>query len=224
MLMLSNDIKEYYNRLASTYDSDRFGNTYGQYIHRQEERLLRRYLTRNKNLNLGCGTGRFMENADIGIDISQEMIKEAQKKYPCKKFFLNDARHISFANNSFDNIFCFHVIMHLPQEITLSIINEAERIVKRGGTIIFDFPSRKRRSLFGKKPLNWHGASAYSIDEIKELAKLGWTLKRYAGILFFPIHRMPAWSRKFFQALDCIICNSFLKEYASYIMVVLEKK
>ena len=37
------NIHSYYQELAKDYDSDRFANTYGSYIHQQEEKFLLKY-------------------------------------------------------------------------------------------------------------------------------------------------------------------------------------
>lgn len=217
-------VQEYYSQLASTYDENRFGNTYGQYIHKQEGYFLGKHLKKNNTLNLGCGTGRYMEFADCGLDISQEMIHEAQKKFPEKKFAVSDGDHMPFEDHTFNEIFCLHVFMHLSQEKAIGLISESNRILQKGGHFIFDFPSKKRRNFLRKKHTSWHGASSYTIEELKAMTKNEWNLKVYSGILFLPIHQMPKWSRKFFLKLDHLLCNSFFKEYASYLIIDLEKK
>ncbi len=221
---MSQNVKEYYNELAPTYDENRFGNTYGQYIHKQEEYFLRKHLKQHNTLSLGCGTGRFMELANSGLDISEAMVSEAQKKFKEKHFVVSDADRTPFENNAFDEIFCLHVFMHLSREKADALMIESGRILAKGGHFIFDFPSERRRRFLRKQKEGWHGASAYSIETLKESIRKDWNLQTYSGILFLPIHRMPRWSRKFFLKLDYLLCNSFLKEYASYLIVKLEKK
>jgi ubiquinone/menaquinone biosynthesis C-methylase UbiE len=221
---MNKNIRHYYNDLATTYDTDRFGNSYGQYLHKQEALFLNKHLTGQKTLNLGCGTGRFMEFATIGLDISQEMIGVAQSKFPNKSFFVSDATQMPFENNAFNAIFCLHVFMHLPTEKAIEILTEVGRILPQGGQFIVDFPSLKRRNGLGTRPQSWHGGSAYSIEMIEKLITKDWLLTTYEGILFLPIHRMPTWLRPFLRALDSWLCNSFLKQYASYLIISLEKK
>ena len=165
-----------------------------------------------------------MEFADSGLDISAEMIQEAKKKFPEKNFAVSDAARMPFENDTFSEIFCLHVFMHLTKEKATELIDESGRILKTGGTFIFDFPSRRRRKLLRKKHDGWHGASAYSMEELKEMISKDWTLKLHSGILFLPIHQMPKWSRKFFLKLDHLLCRSFMREFASYLIVELEKK
>jgi ubiquinone/menaquinone biosynthesis C-methylase UbiE len=51
---------QYYDRLARTYDAERFGNSYGKFIDAQERATLARLLPLEAGsvLDLGCGTGR----------------------------------------------------------------------------------------------------------------------------------------------------------------------
>ena len=68
---MKQEITQYYNDLATDYDKNRFANSYGKYIHLQETQILDKYITLNdisKNLDIACGTGRFLNYADYGID------------------------------------------------------------------------------------------------------------------------------------------------------------
>lgn len=221
---MTQDVKAYYDQLAPTYDQNRFGNTYGQYIHEQEASFLRRHLNDNNTLNLGCGTGRFMELASHGLDISEAMIAEAQQKFPGKSFVVSDADDMPFENHTLHQVFCLHVFMHLTTEKAAALIAESGRVLVPGGHFIFDFPSEKRRRLLNKKQEGWHGASAYTLESLKRMTHQHWNLTTSSGILFLPIHRLPKWSRRLFLGLDRLLCRSFLKEYASYLIVKLEKK
>ena len=90
---MNKEIEEYYSHLANQYDQDRFDNSYGQFIDIQEKNIVRNIITKNneKVLDLGCGTGRFLEFAEYGIDISAEMIEIAKNKYPNRNLFVGNA-------------------------------------------------------------------------------------------------------------------------------------
>jgi ubiquinone/menaquinone biosynthesis C-methylase UbiE len=78
------EITKYYNDLAKDYDVERFSNSYGAYIHQQENEILKKYLSEKEiefNLDLACGTGRFLKYADYGVDISQEMVKISNSEW-----------------------------------------------------------------------------------------------------------------------------------------------
>lgn len=224
--MQQQEIKEYYNDLASEYDKDRFDNTYGQYIDRQEKKIIRKLLkgnSKNKTLDLACGTGRFLEFAKYGVDISPQMLREAKRKHPDCELFEGSALKTPFKDALFETILSFHLIMHLDADTTTQFLKEAHRILQKGGKLIFDFPSKHRRKLVNYKADNWHAANDFTSLEIVNLMD-GWILKRYYGILFFPIHRLPSSIRKPMIAADTLLCHSFVRKYASYQIVVLEKR
>ena len=222
---MQNQIIDYYQQLAKNYDESRFKNSYGLYIDSQERSILNSLnLDITKTLDIGCGTGRFLNFANYGIDISSNMIMEAKLKFPEKNIQLGSLSNIPFADNYFKSALCFHVIMHLNKIETTAFLNEAHRIIEKKGTLIFDFPSEKRRKLIAYKSENWHGANELSADKIIKLTEDNWKLTKQSGILFLPIHRIPKKLRKFFIKIDNLLCQSFLKNYASYIIMILEKK
>lgn len=222
----TNNIQEYYNELAPKYDVNRFGNSYGQYIHQQEIRILQKILKNTASeriLDIGCGTGRLTDFANYGLDISAAMIEEAKTKFPNKQFSVESAIKTDFEDVFFDKLFSFHVIMHQDKNNTKRILDEAHRILKKEGQFIFDFPSLKRRKLINYKAANWHAANSFSIEEMKNLVGDRWKLIATYGFLWLPIHRIPAKIRPFLIPLDNLLCSLF-KEYASYITIVLSKR
>lgn len=221
------EIKEYYDTLAKSYDNNRFKNSYGKFIDKQERLFLNNRLKNSnssKILDLGCGTGRLLNFANYGVDVSQNMIEIAKSKFPNKEIFEGNVTSIPFVNNSLDYIFCFHVIMHLDTLTTTLFLTETHEKLKDNGRLIFDFPSKKRRKLFNFKSKNWHGANSFSLDEIHELTQNKWKIKVKQGILFLPIQRLPISLRPFMLQIDTFLCKTFLKEYASYIVIELKKK
>ena len=143
------EITKYYNDLAKDYDADRFSNSYGQYVHGQEDRIIGRYLDEKEaefNLDLACGTGRFLKYADFGADISKEMTEISKKEISSKKHFEKCRR--SFLHSFFDNVLSFHLFMHLDAQCMANILREVN------GYFIFDVPSEKRRKLTGYRSTN----------------------------------------------------------------------
>jgi ubiquinone/menaquinone biosynthesis C-methylase UbiE len=220
------EILKYYNNIANIYEEDRFNNSYGAFIHEQENRILQKLLpNRNANvLDLACGTGRLLHYANTGLDASEQMIKIAAAKFPNKKIQLADAANTNIENNCFDVIISFHFFMHLDNHAANQILKESHRILKKGGRLILDIPSKKRRRAINYKPQNWHGAYSSTKEEILENCKDLFTLKKHFGIMFLPIHRIPKSLRKIFIKLDLFLANSFLKDYSSYLIFELEKK
>lgn len=217
--MSLNDVKSYYDKIATDYDKSRFENSYGNFIDRQERYFLKRHLAKSTSvLSLGCGTGRLMEFATCGSDFSDEMLQLAIKNYPTKKFVLANANDLPFDDSSLDAVFCFHVIMHLPKHFFEEILVELNRVLKPGGQLIFDFPSAMRRKKTNYSASNWHGASAYSISEIKTLTSKYFSETKFRGFVFFPVHRIPVKIRPIVYPIDQVFNYSPLKTYASYIV------
>ena len=218
-------IVDYYDGLAKDYDSDRFGNSYGQFIDRQERQVLDKLLNKDERvLDMACGSARLLNYATCGVDASIEMVRIAKAKFPGKDIFLSDAENLPFPDSSIDTIISFHFFMHLDAEKIKDILQECHRVLKPGGRMIFDIPSKKRRKLLNYKAANWHGAMSFTVDDLAQMNAGSFTLKRTFGIMFFPIHRFPKGMRKFLGKIDSLIANSFVKGYSSYLVIEFIKK
>lgn len=223
---MQEEIHQYYDQLAADYDENRFGNSYGQFIDWQERRVLDRLIGERRGqqvLDMGCGTGRLLDYATHGVDLSKNMIAEAAKKYPQKQLQVAGAADTGLAAGSFDLVYSFHVIMHLDRESTQKMLAEAMRLLKPGGRFIFDVPSKKRRQLTRYQAKGWHGANSYSMEEIKTLAAPDWQIRSHQGILFFPLHQFPAPIRRPLLYPDLLLGRSPFREYASYLVIELVK-
>lgn len=221
---MKTSILEYYSKLAESYDENRFGNSYGQYIDQQERTFLTSFFRDKKYtkvLDLGCGTGRLLNFATHGTDFSENMLNVARQKYPEKVLAVGEISGIPFSEK-FDCIFCFHVIMHQSQEETKAFLNECYGKLNKNGTLIFDYPVKSRKKSVSPQE-DWHAGNSLSISDIAAFSKDQWTVKNITGVLFFPIHRLPKSIRKFFLPLDTFLCHTFLKNWASYHITVLEK-
>ena len=222
---MEKEVKQYYNELAKQYDADRFGNSYGNYIHKQEAVWMKRWLQKEGDgLSMGCGTGRFMEFASHGVDISESMLAEAQRKFPNKAFTRSDAGNTPLPDGEFNQIFALHVFMHLSQEQIKAIINEAHRLLKPGGTFVFDFPSQGRRRLVNHQQSGWHGATALTVNGLQKQMSEDWTLEGVGAVAFFPIHRIPRSLRPLMRPIDNLFCHSPFKKMASYTLVRFVKR
>lgn len=95
-----------------------------------------------KVLDLGCGNGRLFElfkgkNVDYtGIDLSEEFIKKANKKYG-NHFQVANFLKLPFENNRFDSIWVIAAFHHIPSaEFRLNTLREIRRVLKKEGRII----------------------------------------------------------------------------------------
>jgi ubiquinone/menaquinone biosynthesis C-methylase UbiE len=216
-------IVNYYNDLAESYDYSRFGNSYGNFIDRQERIILDKLLTNNNEiiLDLACGSGRLLNYANFGVDASPKMIKIAEKKFDDKVFYVSEADKTPFEDNSIDTIMIFHLFMHLDKDKLNGIFTECHRILKGNGRIIFDIPSSRRRKLLKFNANEWHGSYSSSFVELEQEGRF--VISQKFGFLFLPMHRFPIFLRKFLVRIDLVLANSFLKEYSSYLIIEYRK-
>ena len=223
-----NQVVEYYDRIARQYDLDRFGNSYGQYIDAQERKLLKRWKVGTddgKTLEIACGTGRLLDFATAGVDASCEMLEIARKKYPGKRLEHAFGNSTPFADGEFATIYSFHLMMHLDMDEINGILAEAHRLLRPGGRLIFDIPSRLRRRIVRRPPSGWHGDTSMTLDSVATLAgDNGFTLARSGGIMMLPVHRLPSFARRFVRGIDSVLTCSPLKEYSSYLVVELTRQ
>lgn len=148
-----------------------------------------------KTLDFGCGNGRLIEilggkNIEyVGVDVSQELLNLAEKKYGGKEGFKSiqflkidgSAKETGFPKDFFDTVYSIAVFHHLPGDgLRINRAEELYRVTKKGGYIIITvwdlwpaslrqaFASRsKQKNNFKKIWRNW-------IDKILRKSDLGW--------------------------------------------------
>jgi ubiquinone/menaquinone biosynthesis C-methylase UbiE len=118
-----------------------------EYLTACEKFIFDTYLTPGMAiLDLGVGGGRttayLSQRATryVGVDYSEEMIRRCREKFPQREFLVADASDLSkFSDGSFDAIvFAFNGLDYLqPVEKRRQCLRECERIVRRGGVLIF---------------------------------------------------------------------------------------
>jgi len=111
-------------------------------------------------LDFGCGIGRitralkgYFQNV-VGIDISPTMIKLArQENYEFDiEFILNQREDLQLLENrSFDFIYSNIVLQHLSNPIQIKYIKEFSRIIKIGGVLIMQIPSKRLYQNWGER-------------------------------------------------------------------------
>lgn len=110
-------------------------------------------------LELGCGTGLFVELAHSwGIDVrgcdgSEDAIEIALHRCPylnVSQLVLGDG--LPFDTESFDNIVLNEVIEHLPAEISHKVLAESNRLLRKGGMMFIYSPSKANKKEVEKDP------------------------------------------------------------------------
>jgi len=126
-----------YNNFAQEFSSTR------KYLWDDLKPLVKYTRNGDKVLDLGCGNGRLYQLFEgvsidyIGLDISEELIKKAQEKFPEIEFAVGDMRELPFPDDSYDVIYSIAAFHHLANaEDRLKALSEMRRILKPGGKII----------------------------------------------------------------------------------------
>ena len=135
--------KKWFNKQAPVYDET---NTilYSKYGKISCENI-REYLNDKKFdslLDIGCGTGYLIDMLSkehdcrfVGLDLSPEMVKQAQNKnIKNAEFIEGRSDELPFENNTFDIVTCSQSFHHYPE--TDEPMQEAKRVLKEGGLYI----------------------------------------------------------------------------------------
>jgi trans-aconitate methyltransferase len=93
-------------------------------------------------LDVGCGTGALTAEIagkgaeTLGVDLSEEMISQARKKFPALNFEALDARELRFSEQ-FDAVFSNAVLHWIPE--AERVIAGVSKALKSGGRFVAEF-------------------------------------------------------------------------------------
>jgi ubiquinone/menaquinone biosynthesis C-methylase UbiE len=91
-------------------------------------------------VEVGAGTGNFLELfADvaghlIGVDLTETMLRTAQRTFPEMSFVLGDGARMPLAIRSVDLISCAQMLHHVPEP--LALIKEMSRVCSADGHVL----------------------------------------------------------------------------------------
>ena len=134
-------VEKAYERWAPVYDLV-FGKVFD---HGRQSTIAEADRIGGRVLDVGVGTGLSLSDYSpttkiCGVDISEPMLRRAQQRVREQKLFnvetlaVMDAKHLAFADNSFDAVVAQYVITAVPDpEATL---DDFIRVLKPGGELI----------------------------------------------------------------------------------------
>jgi len=179
-----------------------------------EAKELEKYKLERPLLDLGCGFGEFSgvffnSMIEVGVDISLKDVLLAAKGKKYKKVKCEDARAMSFKDNSFKSALSVSVLEHIPR--VEGVLKEVYRVLKPGGRFLFTVPGVQfSRELMGYRWFKKLGfkrlAEGYqqAVNRVfkhynlwtdkrwrKELEKVGFKVKECRGIV--PIEVFRVW-------------------------------
>lgn len=137
--------KDFYDAHASSYD-ERHDNLRTRYMRKIENSLITNFAS-GKVLDIGCGT---VCRADVGLDISAAMLKEAEKKGN-STLAQGAAENLPFSDNSFDSVLCMFTVLNLCDYE--KAVAEVHRVLKKGGIAIISTASlwdHSRKGVFSR--------------------------------------------------------------------------
>ncbi|MEI8309797.1 MAG: class I SAM-dependent methyltransferase [Verrucomicrobiota bacterium] len=97
-------------------------------------------------LDIGCGYGWTIARLAgrvpnlVGIDLDEEALASARANYPQIHFVLQTGAALPFEAESFDAVIFSDVIEHVGEENKQAVVDEAWRVLKPGGQLIFTAP------------------------------------------------------------------------------------
>jgi ubiquinone/menaquinone biosynthesis C-methylase UbiE len=99
-------------------------------------------------LEIGCGRGFLTRRVQAiapltrGIDLNPEAIANGTTQH----LEVMDAEHLAFADESFDKIYSFHAIEHIPD--LAAAFREIDRVLRPGGSALLVYPAEPIRGLY----------------------------------------------------------------------------
>ena len=83
---------------------------------------------KGKTLDAGCGDGRLITYADVGVDFSKGMLKRAVSRYRDRSFVRASIFHLPFREKAFSVAFTVDVLLHIQLRKRNNIIKELNRV------------------------------------------------------------------------------------------------
>lgn len=109
------------------------------------DRKLRVFLKnlKGKILDVGCGDGRFIAYADVGVDFSKGMLKRAKRRYPHRNFVCASILHIPFKDKAFSRAYTIDVLLHIHPNKRNMALKEVARVAD----ISYNFLGEQRTTI-----------------------------------------------------------------------------
>lgn len=154
-------VRRHYDAVADTYDHHYDHHRGRNYHTRLSNQLIAALPENGTILDIGCGTGLFVEKyiarggTAVGLDISARMVERARERCTGSEFIVGEAATIPFRDGSFDAVSSMLVFSYIRDPEAM--LSEAYRVLKPGGAIVI--------CTLGKKLLTRGIPALYRIGE-----------------------------------------------------------
>jgi SAM-dependent methyltransferase len=145
-VMDEKDVRESYDAAAEAY-AEHLGSELREKP--LDRHLLNRFAeeTRGRGLvvDLGCGPGhvtKYLHDQGVtmvGVDLSPEMIKCAQRLHPGPEFRVGTVRTLDFPAGSLIGVVAFYLIVHFESSELETVVREIRRVLAPGGIALLSF-------------------------------------------------------------------------------------
>lgn len=140
-------VKRYYidiERYDWVTDPKRLSKVYHNQREKETVKLIKKYSSGARILDIGCGTGLITRHLDgeliVALDINRWAIERAKLRSPGGEFIVGDAENLSLRPDIFDAVICTQTLEHLPRPE--NAVKEIFRVLKPGGLFIGSIPSK----------------------------------------------------------------------------------
>ena len=131
---------------------------------------------KGKILDAGCGEGRFIAYADVGVDFSKGMLRRAKCHYRDKNFVCASILHLPFKDKAFSAAFTVDVFLHIQPEKRENVLKELNRVADTS----YNFLAENRTII----PFIFESFRTISLKSL-------WLIIPYVAVFFaFPLDRV----------------------------------
>jgi ubiquinone/menaquinone biosynthesis C-methylase UbiE len=222
------------------YDTNLKNNPFDHYMAVKEQKLLQQIIPSlfsgkiGKYLDFACGTGRITEiieklvNTSFGIDISENMLQQAQQKCSNTKFFIGDFTSKVFPDKNFDLVTAFRFFGNAEDDLrkyALSTINSL--LSENGYFILNNHRNPFAISIILRNLIGGNDTANLSYWKIRRLLKEnGFTVIRTYGIGFWVIRAkfLKLLFTNFGNTLEQITQLKLLVPFCPDFLIVARKK
>lgn len=171
-LRVYNSFPEHFDLKFSEYSND--------IIKEELEEALKLFQTGAKILDLGSGSGNhalFFKNKGFDVlclDISEGMLKKCREKG--LKTIKMDFENLKFPEQSFDVVWAYTSLLHIPKDKCPNVIKNIKHILKENGLFMISLKEGYTEDMFDFHLGGKRWFSLYTDDEVRQLLEQDFTI------------------------------------------------